>query len=67
MFDKNKLKYYVGKNGKTLTDIALLLNVDKSTLWRKMNGMSDFSREDVQKIKEYLHLNKEEAFEIFFA
>ena len=66
MFDKNKLKYYALCKNKSMVEIAEALSIDKSTLWRKMSGSSDFSREEVQKIKEFLGLSNDQAMEIFF-
>ena len=66
MFDKNKLKYYALCKNKSTVEIAEALSIDKSTLWRKMSGSSDFSREEVQKIKEFLGLSNDQAMEIFF-
>ena len=63
MFDKNKLKYYALCKNKSMVEIAEALSIDKSTLWRKM---SDFSREEVKKIKEFLGLSNDQAMEIFF-
>ena len=67
MFDKNKFKYSVMVKGKNLKQIASMLNINNVTLWRKMNGESEFSREEIQTIKNMLNLTQNEAFEIFFA
>lgn len=67
MFDKNKFKYSVMVKGKNLKQIASMLNINNVTLWRKMNGESEFSREEIQVIKDALNLTQSEAFEIFFA
>lgn len=67
MFDKNKFKYSVMVKGKNLKQIASMLNINNVTLWRKMNGESEFSREEIQVIKDALELTQNEAFEIFFA
>lgn len=67
MFDKNKFKYSVMVKGKNLREVASVLNISNVTLWRKMNGESEFSREEIQTIKNMLNLTQDEAFEIFFA
>ena len=53
--------------GKNLREVANVLNISSVTLWRKMNGESEFSREEIQTIKNMLNLTQNEAFEIFFA
>ncbi len=67
MFDKNKFKYSIMVKGKNLREVASVLNISSVTLWRKMNGGSEFSREEIQTIKNMLNLTQNEAFEIFFA
>ena len=67
MFDKNKFKYSIMVKGKNLREVASVLNIISVTLWRKMNGESEFSREEIQTIKNMLNLTQNEAFEIFFA
>lgn len=67
MFDKNKFKYSIMVKGKNLREVANVLNISSVTLWRKMNGESEFSREEIQTIKNMLNLTQNEAFEIFFA
>lgn len=66
MFDRYKLKYFVGARGTTLTELAKAMGINSVTLARKMNGTSDFSRKEIQDIKEYLKLTDEQALDIFF-
>lgn len=51
----------------TLNDLASFLGVDLSTLYRKLNGSSDFTRIEIQNISSYLKLSSDEVFDIFFA
>ncbi len=67
MFDEGKFRYYVRKNGLNLNQTAEAIGIKYSTLYRKMTGTSDFTREEVQKLKKLLHLTPIEADEIFFA
>lgn len=67
VFDKNKFKYFVGLNGHTLKDLANQIGINQSTLNRKMNGDSDFTRSEIQNITYWLNLSEEEVIEIFFA
>ena len=65
LFDKKKFKGLVLLKGKTLQDVADMLNISLSTLYRKMNGESDFYRNEIDIIvKEF---NIKNPNEIFFA
>ena len=50
-----------------MQDLASFLGVNLSTLYRKLNGLSDFTRIEIQNISSYLSLTRDEIFEIFFA
>ena len=65
MFNKLKFKAAVVENGKTMADVAKYLNINEATLSRKVNGITEFSREEIQKICEFLNL--ESPVDIFFA
>lgn len=65
MFDKLKFKAAVVGKGKTMKDVAIAIGVNESTLYRKVNGVSQFSREEIQTICRYLELDS--PIEIFFA
>jgi len=64
MFNINKFKAILLLKGKTLEDIAKLLDIDIATLYRKMNGKSDFWRSECKQIRDYLDLKNPE--DIFF-
>lgn len=65
MFDKNKFKVQLLLNNRKLPEIADLLGVNLVTLYRKMNGESDFYRNEIQLLCEILNI--ENPVEIFFA
>ncbi|MTI56122.1 helix-turn-helix domain-containing protein [Geosporobacter ferrireducens] len=65
MFDKKKFKAQVILSGKTLQEVADLLGVNIATLYRKMNGESDFYRNEIQLLCESLNIKN--PAEIFFA
>lgn len=67
MFDKNLFKYFVTRAGKTLNETAVFMQINEATLHRKMNGTSDFNREEIQKLKQFLSLSDKEAMQVFFA
>ena len=65
MFDKLKFRAAIAGKGKTMKDVAIATGVSESTLYRKVNGVSQFSREEIQTICQYLELDS--PIEIFFA
>ena len=67
MFNKNKFRAKIVENGFTVKQIAETLHISEVTLYRKINGASDFTRKEIQKLKEILKLDVETVEEIFFA
>lgn len=65
MFDKAKFKYFLDVNSMTMKELADLISVNRSTLYRKINNGGDFSREEIGRIKQAIHLTDEEAMQIF--
>lgn len=65
MFNKLKFKAAVIERGKTISDVAEHLKINESTLYRKINGVSEFSRDEIQNICTFLKLDS--PVEIFFA
>jgi predicted transcriptional regulator len=47
--------------------LASILEIDRATLYRKLNDGEKFTIGEARKINEVLELNKDEANEIFFA
>ena len=66
MFNKNKFRAKVIENGLTMKQIAEMLHISEVTLYRKINGTSDFTRKEIQKLKEILKLDTKTVEEIFF-
>jgi len=67
VLNRNKLKAKVIENGFAMKQIAKMLQISESTLYRKINGKSDFTRKEIQDLKEILNLDTKTAEEIFFA
>ncbi len=67
MFNKNLFKAEVIKAGMTLKQIAGILGMNIATLYRKLNGESDFTRNEIALFKDYLKLEISEIDAIFFA
>lgn len=63
----NKLKGKIVENEMNVSDIAKLLEIDRSTLYRKLKGDGDkLTVKEANQIVNVLHLSKEEAMAIFF-
>lgn len=67
MFDERKFKSKLVEKGFTLSDIARMLGINETTLYRKIKGISDFSRNEMSIIKKELSLNTFDFENIFFA
>lgn len=67
MFDRNRFKWRLAAAEKTLNETAQYLGINPSTLSRKMDGTSDFTRNEIQMLRAFLHLDDEELKLIFFA
>lgn len=49
-----------------MEDVANFLGLNTSTLYRKINGSSDFTRIEIKKIQDLLNLDMCKIGEIFF-
>lgn len=67
MFYSNKLLAKMIEKGISKTEMASALGVDAATLYRKLNGASDFKRQEIEIIRNRLKLTVNEAEAIFFA
>ena len=67
MFNEKKFKAKIIECGKSMTDIAKALGINEATLYRKVNGYSDFLRNELTIIRNELKLSIEEFENIFFA
>lgn len=67
MLNVKKFRSVLILEGKTYKNIAELLNINITTLYRKLNGESDFYRNEIDTVAKYLKLTLEEVEEIFFA
>ncbi|MBF1153480.1 MAG: XRE family transcriptional regulator [[Eubacterium] sulci] len=65
MFDKRRFKAQIALKGKRLKDIAEVLEIKESTLYRKLKRDGDFTREEINTLIIYLEIERPE--EIFFA
>lgn len=65
MFDKNRFRAQLALNGMTLRDLASHLQMNESTLYRKINADGNFSREEINRMIVILRI--EDPKSIFFA
>lgn len=61
----NELKALVVRKGKTMKGLADFLGISTPTLYKKLNGESDFYRHEIIKIAEYL--DEKDLSYIFFS
>jgi len=61
-----ELKVEMLRNKVNRTQLAEKLNITKSALSKKINGVNEFSRKDISTVKEVLNLTPQRVDEIFF-
>ncbi|MFR3114480.1 MAG: transcriptional regulator [Dialister invisus] len=64
--DKLAFKYEAAKRGYSMRCIAKKLNIDPSTLSKKLCGHSEFTRSEIREYQAVLKLSPEKIFQIFF-
>lgn len=67
MFKKWALKEKMEKSGVTADALAAEIGINPATLSRKMNGATEFTRNEIQIIRYCLGLTPKEVDDIFFA
>jgi predicted transcriptional regulator len=65
MFDKNRFRAQIILAGMTAKELADKIGINESTLYRKINADGNFTREEIGKIVEILHIDNPK--DIFFA
>lgn len=65
MFNELNFKAEVVRNGYSMREIAEILNIDESTLYRKIKNSGRFTREEINKLITVLHI--EDPKSIFFS
>lgn len=66
MINSNLLKGLIVTNGKSMSEMAKALDINKTTLWRKISGKATLTHREILKLKESLNLNMDEIAKIFF-
>ena len=65
MFDKKECDIELVRNEMNMSDLAIAIDIHPSTMYRKVADNGDFTREEIEKITERLHLDS--PMKIFFA
>lgn len=66
MIDKPLLKYEMDKKGFNQTTLANKMNLNAKTLNSKINGISEFDRNEILQIQKILELSNDVMMNIFF-
>lgn len=66
MFNKKHFQSKYIERGMTSADIAKIMGINPATLSRKVNGESDFTRNEIQLFRSALSLTASEIEYIFF-
>ena len=56
MFNKTKFKASVVLAGKTTSDVAKVLGINESTLYRKISKDGEFTRSEIQMLIDFLSI-----------
>lgn len=67
MIDVKKLKAKIDNSGLSVSDVATILSIAPSTLYRKLENPDNFLICEVASIVDCLNLSNSEATDIFFA
>ncbi len=67
MFKRNLFEAAMKKSSRKVGDVAACLKINRTTLYKKLAQKTDFTRAEVQSIKEYFGLTTQETMEIFYA
>ena len=67
MFKANLFKAKLAEREMTMAQLATVIGRNEATLYRKVLGESDFTRNEMQLIRQALGLTYEDMEKIFFA
>lgn len=63
----NDLKAEIARNNLSIPKLAELIDIDKKTLYSRMNGETNFKQEEISAIAKVLDLTSDKIMFIFFA
>ncbi|MDY4812786.1 MAG: helix-turn-helix transcriptional regulator [Ruminococcus sp.] len=61
------LKAEIARRNLSVPQLAKLINMDKKTMYSRINGQTDFKQSEIASISKVLELKQEEILSIFFA
>lgn len=64
--NRNLLLAKIKEQGLLMGDFLALLDMPKSTWSKKIRGINEFNRFEMQRIIDILNLDKQDVFDIFF-
>ncbi len=67
MFNKDRFRDRIEALGLSIGEVANLLGINEATVYRKMNGTTEFTRLEIQVLRGILELSVDDAEAIFFA
>ncbi|WP_289002331.1 helix-turn-helix transcriptional regulator [uncultured Megasphaera sp.] len=67
MFDEPLFRYMMNRKKLSMSAVADQLGMNEVTLYRKIKGKSDFSRAEIQALKNILGMSNAECISVFFA
>lgn len=67
MVDKALLWYKARQKGKTQSALIEFIGISAPSYYRKCEGKSDFTRQEIQLITQFLELSPDEVMRIFFS
>ena len=62
MFNVNEFKACIKRKGETQEDAARVMGIKPATLYRKMNGISDFFRNEIEAFCVHYNANPDDVF-----
>ena len=65
MFDRKEFDIELVRNDINMSDLAVDIGIHPSTMYRKVADGGDFTREEIEKITVWLHLDS--PMRVFFA
>lgn len=65
--DCKELKAQMVRKGFKVDLLAEQIGISRSAFYRKMNGSSEFDRDEISKLSDLLELEPKDVYNIFFA
>lgn len=66
MFNKAMFKSKIVEMGSSIREVAAIMGCNEGTLYRKMDGKSDFTRNEIQLFRQAFNLGADDIERIFF-